>query len=459
MMRRRSVAAGALALVAAPAVLRNAHAQGSAPGTVSGKTTIQFWHGLTQPLGGILEGLAKEFSDSQGNYAVEASFRGSYPETMVAAIAAFRANSAPHIVQMFEVGTATMIAAGRAVKPLHELIRETGVAIDTDDIIPPVKGYYALADGRLMSMPFNSSTAITYYNKDAFRKAGLDPDKFPATWEGVEAAARKLKAAGVATPVSTSWPTWLHVEELSAIHDVPLATQQNGFTGLNAELTVDNPLVRKHWANLAKWQSEGLFRYGGRDAAGDSIFPAGEAAITFASSGMRARVVKEAQFDWGVAMLPFYEGTSPRNSIIGGASFWAMNKGPSAGATGGRTPAEWKAVTEFYRFLNEPERAAKWHQDTGYVPVTKKGYELTRASGFYTKNPGADVPIEQMLRGGDTTPNTRGIRLGGFPEIRTIMAEEMERTFQGAQTADQALSNAQRRGNTVLRNFERANKA
>jgi sn-glycerol 3-phosphate transport system substrate-binding protein len=358
-------------------------------------------------------------------------------------------------VQMFEVGTGTMMAAGRAVKPVHELLAETGVAIDFNDFLPGVRGYYAAADGRQMSMPFNSSTSVVFYNKDAFRRANLDPDRFPSTWQGVEQAARALKAAGHACPMTTSWPTWLMVEQFSAVHDIPLATQGNGFGGLNAELRINNPLMLRHFTNLVNWQREGLFRYGGRDAAADGLFPSGECAMIFASSGTRARIAREAQFPWGVAMLPVYEGTpnAPANSIIGGASLWVMNRGPNAP----RSAEEYSGVAEFFRYISGTEVGAKWHMDTGYLPLTRASFEAARATGFYQRNPGADVPIEQMLRGA-TTANTRGIRLGGFVEIRTIIQEEMERAFQGQQTAEQALASAQTRGNAVLRNFERQNR-
>ncbi|MBP0444045.1 sn-glycerol-3-phosphate ABC transporter substrate-binding protein UgpB [Roseomonas sp. SSH11] len=446
-MRRRHLAAGALAL---------ASLIGTGPGALAQQqpVEIQFWHGLNQPLGGMLEQLATDFNGTQSQYKVVPSFRGGYAETVVAAIAAFRSNTAPHIVQMFEVGTGTMMSAGRAIKPLHELIAETGVAIDTRDFIGPVAGYYAAADGKLMAMPFNSSTAIAFYNKDMFQRAGLDPNSFPATWEGVEQAARKLKAAGIACPMTTAWPSWLMVEQLLAIHDVPLATRANGFEGLDTQLNLTNPVLTKHLTNLVNWQKEGLFRYAGRDTAGDPLFPAGECAITFASSGLRARITREARFEWGAAMLPYYEGTSPRNSIIGGAALWTMNRGPNAR----RSPEELKGVAEFFRYISSPAVMAKWHQDTGYVPVTRSAYEATKAAGFYQRNPGADVPIEQMLRGGEPTANSRGIRLGGFIEIRNIIQEEMERAFQGQVTPEQALASANTRGNQVLRNFERTNR-
>ena len=445
-MMRRTIMAGALAL----GLLQPAAAQQT-------PVDIQFWHGLAQPLGGLLEGFANEFNQSQTRYRVVSSFRGSYPETMVAAIAAFRAGTAPHIVQMFEVGTGTMMAAGRAIRPLHELLAESGVQVNWDDYLPAVRGYYSLADGRMMSMPFNSSTAVMFYNRDHFTRAGLDPNRPPTTWQEVGVAAQRLKAAGIACPVTTAWPTWVQVEQFLALHDAPLATLGNGFGGLNAELRINSPLMVRHLNTLMTWQREGLFRYGGRDAAADALFPSGECSIYFGSSGLRARVVREARFAWGVGMLPYYSDVAgaPRNSIIGGASFWALNRGPNAT----RPAEEWRGIAEFFRFLSQPAIAARWHTETGFLPVTRTAFEQVRATGFYTQNAGAEIPIEQLLRGGgQMTDNTRGIRLGGFVEIRTIIQEEMERAFQGQVTAEQALANATTRGNAVLRNFERQNR-
>ncbi len=384
---------------------------------------------------------------------MNATFKGSYPETMVAAVAAFRAGNAPHIVQMFEVGTATMMAARGAIKPVYELAKETGVNLDPKNYVGGVRGYYSTADGKLVSMPFNSSTPVTWYNKDAFKKAGLDPNKPPRTWEETREAAKKIRAANAAACGYTmAWPTWTQFETFSAIHNIPLATKANGLKGMDTELKINSPLHIKHMQTLIEMQKEGSFKYGGRDAAGDALFPSGECAIIHASSGLRARIVKEAKFDWGVTMLPYYKGTpgAPKNSIIGGASFWVMTS-PK------RTPEEYKAVAEFFAYISRPEVDAKWHMDTGYVPITLAGFALASGQGYYIKNPGADVPFRQLTLT-EPTENSMGLRLGNMPEIRVIMQEEMEKAFQGQQTAKQALDNAVQRGNVVLRNFERTNK-
>jgi len=417
------------------------------------KVQVDFWHGLTQPLGGILEKVAADFNASQSKYQVNATFKGAYPETMVAAIAAFRAGNAPHIVQMFEVGTATMMAARGAIKPVYELAKETGVDLNPQKYVGGVRGYYSTTDGKMVSMPFNSSTTITWYNKDAFKKAGLDPEKPPRTWEETWAAAKKIVETKAATCGYTmAWPTWTQYENFSAIHNIPLATKANGLKGMDAELKINSPLHIKHLQNMMDMQKTGVLKYGGRDAAGDALFPSGECAIIHASSGLRARVIREAKFQWGVAFLPYYKGTpnAPKNSIIGGASFWVMTS-PK------RTPEEYKAVAEFFAYISRPEVDAKWHMDTGYVPITLAGFALASGQGYYIKNPGADIPFRQLTLT-EPTENSMGLRLGNMPEIRVIIQEEMEKAFQGQQTAKQALDNAVKRGNAVLRNFERTNR-
>jgi len=418
------------------------------------RVQVEFWHGLTLPLGGILEKIVADFNESQTQYRVNPTFKGSYPETMVAAIAAFRAGNAPHVVQMFEIGTATMMSARGAIKPVHELMRETGVAFDPNIYLPAVRGYYSLPDGRMMAMPFNTSTAIMFYSKDAFKKAGLDPARPPQTWPELIESARKIKAAGAAPcAFTTAWPTWTQFEQFSAIHDVPLATKANGMAGLDAELRINSPLHVRHVQALVDMQKEGTFKYGGRDAAGDALFPSGECAIIHASSGLRARIAREAKFDWGAAMLPYWPQASgaPKNSIIGGAAFWVMTA-PS------RKPEEYRAVAEFFGYLGRPEVVAKWHTDTGFLPITFAGYERVKAAGYYQQNPGTDIPFLQLTRT-PPTENSRGLRLGNMPEIRSIIYEEVEKALQGQQGSQQALDSAVQRGNQVLKNFERANRS
>ena len=414
-------------------------------------TEIQFWYALTGPLAEHTLAQVEDFNNSQDQFRVVADFTGSYDETMVAAIAAFRAGAAPHIVQMFEVGTATMMYSG-AIKPVHELFAETGVPFDRDVFLPAVAGYYSLPDGSMMSMPFNSSTAVMWVNDDALAAAGIDPATVSLeTWEEVfEVAQQVVDEGGADCGVSFAWPTWTQYEQFSAVHDAPLASLSNGMEGLGAEMMVNSDLHVRHLQNLIDARASGAFVYGGRGNAGDGLFVSGECAMVQGSSALFARVDREAEFDWTMHMLPYYEGTpnAPLNSIIGGASLWAMD-------TPGRTAEEWQGVAEFFAFLATVDQAQKWHIDSGYLPIRFGIYERLMDEGFYAERPHLRIPYEQLTRG-EATANSSGIRLGNLPQIRAIIEEEIELAFEGQQSAQRALDNAVNRSNVVLRAFERA---
>lgn len=442
-MKRRTLLAGAAALAAAPLAAEPRAARAAE------KIKIVWWHAMSGALGDEVKRIADSFNASQGDVVVEQIFKGTYPEVLTAAIAAWRAGQAPHLVQMFEVGTGSMLAAGPAVKQVWQLSKETGIEFDPKAYLAGVRGYYSLSDGRMASMPFNSSTSLMWYNQDAFAKAGLDPEKAPTTWDEVVHAAQAIKAKAAAhIPMSSSWPTWCLFEQYAAMHDVPYATEANGFDGLGTKLLINTPPFVKQMQRLIDMSKDGTFKWGGRDGAAGPLFPSGEAAIMFDSSAARASIARGAKFKWKEALLPYDPAikAQPINSIIGGASLWTMTA-PQ------RTPAEYKAVAEFLKFMSRPDNDALWHQHTGYVPVTLAGYEESKKQGYYKKNPGADLAILQLTRG-TPTKNSMGFRLGRMAELRNIQYEEMEKAFQGQQTAQQTMDNAVERGNKVLRQFE-----
>jgi sn-glycerol 3-phosphate transport system substrate-binding protein len=447
-MDRRTLLAGAAALAATAAAANSAAAQGT------GRTRVTFWHAMTTALGEELNKLCAGFNAAQQETEVVPVFKGTYPETLTAAIAAWRAGQAPHLVQMFEVGTGSMLAAGPAVKQTWQLIQETGVAINPDNYIGAVRGYYSLPDGRMASTPFNSSTSVLWLNRDALEKAGLDPNKAPATWPELITMVQALKSKAAAPiPLTTSWFSWIQLEQFAAMHNLPYATKANGFEGLDTELKVNAPPFVKQLNRILELSKEGLFRYAGRDNQPDNLFYSGEAAISFMSSGSRGDILKLGKFKALEALLPYDPEVNPNpiNSVIGGASLWTMTA-PN------RTPAEYKGLASFLKYLSEPQQDAQWHQATGYVPVTLGGYELSKQQGFYEKNPGTEIPIEQLRRG-QVTENSKGFRLGRMPEIRNIEYEEVEKALQGQQGAQQALDNVVARGNRVLREFERASRS
>jgi len=425
----------AAAILGAPA----AHAQ----------TEIQWWHSMGGALGEKLNALATKFNASQTQYKVVPVFKGSYPESMTAAIAAFRAGNAPHLLQVFEVGTATMMASGKAIKPVYEVMAQAGEKFDPKAYVPAVAGYYSTPSGQMLSFPFNSSTPVFYYNKDAFVKAGIDPNMPPKTWPAVMAAAAKLKVSGEKCSYTTGWPSWVQFETFSAWHDMPFASEQNGFAGNNPKLLIDNPLQIKHLENLMEWSKKGYFTYGGRTNEAESKFASGECAMLTSSSAAYANIKRNAKFAFGISTIPYYPDApgAPQNTIIGGASLWVMN---------GKKPEEYKGIAKFFTFLSSPEIQAQWHQETGYLPITLAAYEITKKSGFYEKNPGTNVSVEQMIV--KTTKNSRGVRIGSFVQVRDVIQEELEAALAGKKTAKEAVETATKRGNELIDKFAKAQK-
>ncbi len=412
-------------------------------------TEIMWWHAMSGELGRQLEKLAADFNASQSEYRIVPSYKGNYTETVTAAIFAFRSRTQPAIVQVNEIATATMTAAKGAIYPVFELMRDEQEAFSPAAYLPAVTGYYADVAGNMLSFPFNASTPILYYNKNLFRAAGLDPEIPPKTWPEVGAAAKRLRAAGSVCGFTTSWPSWINVENFSAFHNLPISTKANGFGGLDAELDFNNPTMVRHIAQLREWQTTKVFDYSGRATTAEPRFQKGECAIFIGSSATRADIRANSKFEVGYGMLPYWPDvkSAPQNTIIGGATLWVLRDRPRA---------EYKGVAKFFGFLSKPEIQAAWHQNTGYLPVTRAAFDLTRAQGFYDRNPGTAISIEQITMK-PPTENSRGVRLGSFVLVRDVIDDELEQAFRGKKSAQAAMDSAVERGNRLLRQFERAN--
>ena len=421
------------------------------PATVlAEKITINWWHAHGGRLGEKVNAIADGFNHLQNKYELVATYKGSYPDTMTAGIAAFRSKNPPHILQVFEVGTASMMAARGAIKPVYEVMAESGLPFDPNAFLPTVTSYYTTPDGRMLSMPFNSSTPVLYYNKDAFRKAGLDPNKPPKTWPEVAECAKKLVAAGYPGGFSTAWISWIHIENFSAWHNVPIGTKANGFEGMDTEYIYSSPLHVKHIQQLADWQKNNIFVYGGRRNLGNAKFSSEEVAMYTESSAGYAGFKKTCKFDFGTSMLPYWPDApgAPQNTIIGGASLWVM---------AGHPAEEYKGVATFFTYLSSPAVQADWHQFTGYLPITTDAYHLTRGQGFYVENPDMETALKQMTLN-KPTENSKGLRFGNYVQVRDINYGELEAIFAGKKTAAEGLGDAVAAGNKLLRKFEAANK-
>jgi len=410
------------------------------------RTPIEMWIGLTGPAQELLMQFGQEFNAMQDEFEVNVAFRGQYPEQRAAAIAAFRAGNPPHIMQMFDAGTGDMFAARDAIVPITEVYAKAGLEFDPGIFLAPARAYYGAPDGTLFSQPMNVSTAVMFYNRDILSAAGVEAP--PATWPELIEAARAITSSGAAPCGFTStWIAWIMLEQMSAIHDMPIGTLQNGRAGLGAELTFDNELITRTVATLAELQSDGSFSYGGRSNDAAAKFIAGQCGMLMQSSGGHAAIERDLEGEFGVAFLPHWPDLidEPLNSIIGGASLWVFN-------AANRTEDEFRGVAEFLAYLASPEVMQRFAEGTGFLPATNASFEAME--GFFAENPGRDVPVLQLLRG-EPSENSAGYRFGRWTEIRDFFHEEVERALQGAVTPEAAVRSAIERGNAALRAFER----
>ncbi|MCZ5108771.1 sn-glycerol-3-phosphate ABC transporter substrate-binding protein UgpB [Proteus mirabilis] len=410
------------------------------------KTEIEWWHAMGGALGQKVNQIASDFNASQSEYVIKPVYKGTYPETMTSAVAAFRAKNQPAIVQVFEVGTASMMGAKKAVFPVYQLMEKTNEPFDPNSYLSTVTAYYTTSDGKMISLPFNSSTPVLYYNKALFKQAGIAQP--PKTWKEMGAVSQKLLDAGVKCGFTTTWQSWTQIENFGARNNLPIATKNNGFDGTDTSFLFNQTPFVTHIQRMADWSKSGIFKYGGRQSDAMPLFYTQECAMVMESSAGFAGIKENMKgIDIGVSQLP-YDDTlvdKPANSIIGGASLWVM---------AGRPDAEYNGVAKFFTYLSSPEVQADWHQATGYLPVTKAAYALTQQQGFYQQNPGADTAILQMTTS-DSTANSKGLRFGNFLQTREIVDEELEKVWSGKQSAQAALDNAVKRGNEQLRRFER----
>lgn len=438
-----AVALAALALFAS-----NAQAQ----------VEIRFWHSMTGALGDRVNGLADRFNQSQKAYKVVPVYKSTDIDLVAAAGAAAGTRDAPDIVQVSDLHTEDMIEAGGSgkhrktlFKPLYKLTPDAGRKFDPRLFLPAFAGSYSDKVGHMLSLPFAGWTPVFYYNKEAFKKAGLDPAVAPKTWPEVQAAAQAI-IDGRVTPCryTTGTQSWVHVENLHAWDNEEFATKLNGYDGLGTELVFNDRLEVRHISLLSAWLKGKLFTRSKSTQEAEEKFASGECAMLTSSSAAYPAIKKNASFDFAVSALPYYEDYkgAPQNTIVDGDSLWAM---------AGRKPASYKGIAQFYEFLLQPEVQAEWHQQTGYLPLTQAGYELSRKQGYYETNPGAETAVLETSTN-KPSPISKGIHLGDYAQIRKIITEELDNVWKGEKEPLRALNDAVERGNELLRKFEKANK-
>ncbi|MFZ4478256.1 MAG: sn-glycerol-3-phosphate ABC transporter substrate-binding protein UgpB [Rhodoferax sp.] len=414
-------------------------------GVISGaqaRTEISFWHAMDGHLGEVVSELVKQFNQSQTEFELNAVYKGTYPEVQASAMSAYRQKNAPHIVQVYEVGTLSMMLSD-AIVPVQRLMRQQRIEPNWVDFVEAISDYYE-KDDKLLSMPFNASTPILYYNKDIFRKAGLG-DAPPATWQEVETASRKILASGVARcGFTTSWPAWTMLENTFALHNQPYATNQNGYTGLDTKLLMNSDFGLMHVGALARWQKENIFSYGGRIEEPDTKFINGDCAMLMQSSSTIGSFKKSLGFNWGTGEFPHWGVPYPKaNTSLGGATLWVMR---------GHEPADYRGVAQFLKFVADPSQQSWWAASTGYLPITKAAVKRLEDDAFYKKNPEQWTGMSQLLNARPTLAS-RGVRLGNYTQVRQAIEMELENIFAGKKSVKDGLDAAVLRGNAILRQF------
>ncbi|ENK0806456.1 extracellular solute-binding protein [Vibrio fluvialis] len=406
-------------------------------------TEITWWHAMGGQLGETVNKIASDFNASQNDYKITPVYKGEYTETLTAGIAAFRAGQSPNILQVFDAGSATIMNAPGVAKPVQDIMIDAGYSFNSKDYLAGVRNFYADNNGKMVGMPFNSSTPVLYYNKDILNKVDGEA---PKTYEQLEALAAKLKSKGYVA-FSQSHTPWIMFENFKSRHDLPLSDHENGYESLSSKLMFNTKDMVMHFKKLKEWSDKGYFKYYGSNwDANQTPFERQEVAMWMGSSGSFGGLRNRVKFNLGTTYLPYWQSLNAKgtHTFIGGAALFALN---------GHPKAEDKAVAAFFSYLTRPEVQMYWHETTGYVPVTNAAYDMTKASGYYTKQPDAEVGVKQLsLASGEWT---KGYRLGYYPQIREVMHREFDNIFAGRSSVEESLNKVEDESEKLLNRFAR----
>ncbi|MFC1235567.1 extracellular solute-binding protein [Vibrio sp. F74] len=412
-------------------------------GSVFAETEVTWWHAMGGQLGDTVNKIATDFNASQSEYKITPVYKGSYTEALTAGIAAFRANESPNILQVFDAGAATIMNAPGVAKPVQDIMIDSGYSFDSSAYLSGVRNFYADSNGKMIGMPFNSSTPVLYYNKDMLNEAGVVP---PKTYEEMEMVAMKLKEKGHAA-FSQSHTPWIFFENFKSRHNQQLANKNNGFDGPATEIMYNTKNLQMHFTKMKEWSDKGYYKYYGKDwAANQTPFERKDVAMWIGSSGSFGGLKERVDFKMGTTFLPYWKSINdnPGVTFIGGAALFALS---------GHDKEQDKGVAAFFNYLTSSEVQMYWHKTTGYVPVTNAAYDMTKTSGYYNENPDAEVGVQQLsLPGGEWT---KGYRLGFYPQIREVMYRETDNMFSGESTVKNSLEKIDAEAQQLLKRFAR----
>ncbi len=400
-------------------------------------TEIRLWHSFSGQLGAQLTNLINDFNHKQTKYVIKAIYKGDYISSLTSFAAAFQAKQSPDLVQVFEVGTASMLTPSGIIKPAEELLREQGQSLPKDSFFPAVRNFYS-ESGQLQALPLNTSVPVIYYNADLLAQVGYNQDNFPTTWDAFELLAAKLQKAGSACVYTTAFPAWIQIESFAALHGLSLINPRTHQANFN------QPDFVRHLTRLKRWQTQHYFEYGGRTSDATVLFTSGRCVLFSQSSGAYNSLSEIVKFHVGVAALPLDQSISGHRypNVIGGAALWAIS---------GRSNAVYAGIAEFYAYLMQPLIQQQWYENTGYIPLGVSGrYGLIQADSQH--------PTLQIAKQ-DLATNSRypliTTERGPLNFLRTINDEAMEAIFAGIKTPTQAMNEAMLRADYALMRFRR----
>ncbi|WP_131777731.1 extracellular solute-binding protein [Legionella fairfieldensis] len=388
------------------------------------------WHSLAGQIGIELTQLVTRFNQSQSDYKVRLVYKGEYTEALTSFAAAFRAGQPPAIMQVFEVGKATMLYPKGIIKPVDELMQEQGFLLPKESFLPAVRDFYSETN-QLLALPFNISIPVIFYNADALAKIGYTQASFPRTWQDMEILAAKLREAGYACSYTSAYPSWIQLESFAAIHGLSRSNKKPYTTALI-----------HHLERLKKWQENHYFEYGGRASNATVLFTSGHCVLFSQSSGSYNSLAELVKFGIGVAPVPLDTQISSQrhNNIAGGAALWAI---------AGQTQESYQGIARFFSYLTQPETQQRWHQKTGYLPVGLSGIY---ASLLKKTHPVLALAQEDLGRQSEE-PISSSVEPQN--QIRLINDEALEVIFASIQSPAQAMEEAIERARYIVLRFAR----
>jgi sn-glycerol 3-phosphate transport system substrate-binding protein len=433
-----------LAVVAAMAMVLGA----VLPAAAAEKTQVTFWHAFGGGRTAFIERMVADFNFTHPTIEVNVEYKGSYRDTLNAAILASKQNQSPHVVQIFEVGSQLALDTG-IFTPFQDFITPDDYAM-LDDYIQPVANYYTI-EGKFNSVPWNSSNPILYYNKDLFRKAGLDPENPPATFGEVMAAAEKIVSSGAA-PKAITWPlhTWF-VEQWISMQGELLANNENGRTARATDIYVDSAAMKRVMNWWKELYDKEYYAYSGKPEDWDGanqIFLTQQAPMLITSTSdvtFHQNSAAENGYELGTGLLPAPDGIERNGVVVGGASLWL---------TKGHPEAEMNAAKTFLLWFTNTENMVRWHKGTGYFPVRKSSVDVVEMQKWFERNPAYRAAFDQLLQ---TKVNraSQGALIGPFPELRTIISDAVQKIFAG-EAVDAVLAAADERADEALADYNQS---